>query len=73
MDELGIFAGKRNCLPVFPPDILNGIGDEAAVFSLSPGSDLAQVTAHLLGRWIFAVKLRELGHMRVRPRSNQEI
>jgi hypothetical protein len=65
--------GRGIACPSFPPDILDGISDEAAIFSLSPDSDLAQVTAHLLGRWIFAVNLHELGHMGVKPRSNQGI
>jgi thiamine monophosphate kinase len=66
-----LFPGSGIAWSTFTPDILMGTGDNAAIASSSPGSDLvsivdllregvhfdlALISAHLLGRRALAVK-----------------
>lgn len=69
--EFGLVARIRNRLIHLSPDFLMGTGDDAAIASSSPGSDLvsivdllregvhfdlALISAHLLGRRALAAK-----------------
>lgn len=81
--EFGLIARIRNRLPAYLPDVFKGIGDDAAIASLSLGSDLvstvdlmveevhfdlALTSAHLLGRKSLAVNLSDMAAMGARPR-----
>ncbi|MBI5968448.1 MAG: thiamine-phosphate kinase [Deltaproteobacteria bacterium] len=81
--EFGLIARIRNRLPAYLPRVFQGIGDDAAIASLSPGNDLvstvdlmveevhfnlALTSAHLLGRKSLAVNLSDMAAMGARPR-----
>jgi thiamine-monophosphate kinase len=73
--EFGLIARIRDRLPTLPLDVFKGIGGDAAIASLSPGTnlvstvdllvegvhfDLALISAHLLGRKALAVNLSDI-------------
>jgi len=73
--EFGLIARTRSRLPTLPLDVFKGIGDDAAIASLSPGTDLVStvdllleevhfdltlIFAHLLGRKALAVNLSDI-------------
>jgi len=81
--EFGLIARIRNRLPPYLPNVFRGIGDDAAIASLSPGNDLvstvdlmveevhfdlALTSARLLGRKSLAVNLSDMAAMGARPR-----
>jgi len=81
--EFGFISRIKNSLPTLPADVFLGIGDDAAVASLSPGThlvstvdllvegvhfDLTLTPAHFLGRKSLAVNLSDMAAMGARPR-----
>ncbi len=80
--EFGLIARIKNRIPGLFPQVLRGIGDDAAVSFLSPGMDLVStvdllvegvhfdlslMTAFQLGRKSLAVNLSDLAAMGARP------
>ena len=81
--EWGLIARIRDRLPGLQPDVLKGIGDDAAVSSLSAGKelvstvdlliegvhfDLSLISPRLLGRKSLAVDLSDIAAMGAKPR-----
>jgi thiamine-monophosphate kinase len=81
--EFGLIDRIRDRLPASSPYVFQGIGDDAAVSSLSPGADLVSTvdllmedvhfhlsltTPHQLGRKALAVNLSDLAAMGATPR-----
>jgi len=80
--EFGLIARIKSHLPAFPPFVLKGIGDDAAISSLSTGAelvstvdllvegvhfDLSLTSAYLLGRKSLAVNLSDIAAMGAKP------
>jgi len=81
--EFGLIARiKKSILPLFP-GVLRGIGDDAAISSLTPGTELVSTvdllvegvhfnlsftSAHILGRKSLAVNLSDIAAMGANPR-----
>jgi thiamine-monophosphate kinase len=73
--EFGFIARRRSRMSAFSPDVFKGIGDDAAITSLSTGTDLVSAvdfffqevhcgltltSARYLGRKSFAVNLSDI-------------
>jgi thiamine-monophosphate kinase len=83
--EFGLIARIKNSWPASSQQVIRGIGDDAAVFSLSPGYDLVSavdllveddhfdlsfIDPHPLGRKSLAVNLNDLAAMGATPRCD---
>ena len=81
--EFGLIARIKNSWPSSSPQVIQGIGDDAAVSSLGPGNDLVStvdlliedvhfdlsfIDAYPLGRKSLAVNLSDLAAMGAAPR-----
>lgn len=80
--EFGLIARIKSHLPALPPFVRKGIGDDAAISSLSTGAelvstvdllvegvhfDLSLTSAYLLGRKSLAVNLSDIAAMGAKP------
>lgn len=81
--EFGLIARIKKNIPPILPGVLRGIGDDAAISSLTPGTELVSTvdlllegvhfnlsftSAHLLGRKSLAVNLSDIAAMGANPR-----
>ncbi|MDI6754009.1 MAG: thiamine-phosphate kinase [Thermodesulfobacteriota bacterium] len=80
--EFGLILRIQKRIAALPPAVIKGIGDDAAVTSLSPGTELVSTvdllvegihfnlsltSAHLLGRKSLAVNLSDMAAMGAKP------